>query len=163
MSLFSHLDIKMPKKKIKRKGYPDGNLRVGYVWESTISGYAPMLEEQMKSVIGCHKVFHDKITYYQCVESPRIQLKEMFKFLKDGDTLVVHCISCLGASIPEVIYNVLTLLSSKCIIQMPHYHFDTTNYDTCNTMDAVFTGLVGILEQDETRESHKYWIRRQGS
>jgi hypothetical protein len=156
-------DTRRKPKRIRRKGFPDGNLRVGYVWESSIPGYAPLIEAQMESVRGCHKVFHDKITYELCVESPRTQFEEMYKFLRDGDTLVVHCISCLGTTMSEAIHYVLSLLSRECILQLRHYQIDTTNPDSWDTMDGVLRGLLGFQVQDNTRESHKRWVRRQGS
>jgi len=145
---------------ISRKGFPDGNLRIGYVWESAIQGHAPNLESQLADVRDCHKIFHDKITFESCVLSPRTKFAEMCQFLRDGDTVVVHCISSLGTSMLEITDNVLSLMSDRCYLQIPGYKIDTTNPETCEIMVGVFQGLAMVEEQGLGVDSHKSWIRR---
>ena len=152
--------MEIPRKgPIRRKGYPDGNLKIGYVWESTIPGHAPILKDQLEDVQHCHRIFHDKVTFESCVESPRTQLVEMQNFLRDGDTVVVHGIDCLGTTLLKVIDFVDELLSRGCIIQVPRDNMDTSNPDTFAGVACLIRGLWGIVENNAPKDQ-KNWLRK---
>jgi len=141
-----------------RWGFPVRPLMVGYVWESVVPNLAPALEEQMKVIQSCDRVFHDKVTVESGEMSPRIQLLEMLDFLRVDDTVVVHNLGCLGSSALEVITYLTRLLRVfRCHLLIPE-RIDTTDPGTFATVLEMCYGL----SHAETKNfvDTKGWIER---
>ena len=139
------------KLKICRKGFPEGNLKVGYAWES-LPAEAPTLEVQIEKMKDCHTIFYEKTTFESGVESTRQEYKKMLEFLQEGDTLVVHDFNRLAVSLPDAVDAVLGLISNNCKISVLKWGIDTSDYGAGYTLESVFRGLAGVLESECSRK-----------
>ena len=78
---------------------------VGYARVSTLD-QNPSLQIDALREAGCEKIFAEKASG---ARQDRPQLKATFKYLRDGDTLVVWKLSRLARSLKQVIQTVQTM------------------------------------------------------
>jgi len=139
---------KSKRKIIHRRGFPDGNLKIGYAWEPITYKPPRPLANQIEQLKDCHKIFHDNSKLGS--KSPRPEYYKMFKFLREGDTLVVTRLDCLESSLEDLIDTVCSIYINKIHLQVLYYNIDTTT-DTDGNIFNVFDALMGFMETSGDR------------
>jgi len=145
MSLLLDLEIDYLKNRPRRKGDLDRKLRVGYMRES-VGDFSQPLTEQINKMKGCDKVFCDK----PGTISPQPELKKMYHFLREGDTLVVTRLDRLATCLDDLLSAISELGLMNVELVVVDEYINTANQDCglFHAMDAI-GGALEVWHEEE--------------
>lgn len=115
-------------------------MKIGY---ARISKYEQNIDMQMDALrnAGCEKIFQDTASG---VREDRPGLKEMFEYMREGDTLVVWKLDRLGRSMKHLLDILQKIEKSKA-----RFHSLQENIDTTTSIGLLFFHLISALAQFE--------------
>jgi DNA invertase Pin-like site-specific DNA recombinase len=119
-------------------------MKVGYARVSTPSQDIKMQIDALEKE-GCRPIYQEVISG---AKAARVQLEECFKFLKEGDTLIVWSIDRLGRTQKELI-NLLASLKEKSV----SFRSLKENIETDTPMGQMMFSIFSMLAEFEHNRS----------
>ena len=126
--------------------------KIGYIRVSTEHQETVRQQEIMVNY-GVDRIFSEKISG---ANTDRPQLKAMFDYVREGDTLYVESISRLGRSTKDLL-NIIDSLTAKGVTLISNKENIDTNSPTGKFMLTVFAAL-SQLEREQLRQRQREGI-----
>lgn len=123
-------------------------MKIGYIRASTKEQNLDRQIEMMRQV-SVDKVFSEKVSGK---DMNRKELKNLLKFVREGDEIIVASLDRLGRDYQDI-KEIVRQLQQRCIkltiLDAPFLNFDTGNNTLDTAMFDMFLSLLGYIAQNE--------------